>query len=369
VRALLSVSDKSDLVPFAQGLVELGFELVSSGGTHAALTEAGLAARKVSEVTAADEMLDGRVKTLHPMIHGGILALRDEPEHRAAMDAHGIAPIDLVVVNLYPFEATLARGADFATCIENIDIGGPAMVRAAAKNHDFVGVVTGPADYEAVLSDLEARGGALSGELRLRLAAKAYGHTAFYDSMIARWMEGTRGETFPEQLTIGGRLKGILRYGENPHQNAALYGGFLEIAEPLHGKELSFNNLVDVQAAVALIQEFSASASASASASVGELTPSNRGPSLFWLVLGGGFRFTFASWLLGEVLGLVRSWRGSWWSRLATRRSWRRTPRRSSSDGRPRVSSSIGTMSSSGSRFRPASFSWKPCCASFQITR
>ncbi len=262
-RALISVSDKTGLVDFARHLSNRGIEILSTGGSARALREAGIPVREVSDYTGSPEIMDGRVKTLHPKVHGGILARRDSEAHLEAMSAHDISAIDLVVVNLYPFEATVSSGADFATCIENIDIGGPAMVRAAAKNHDFVGIVTDPADYEAVLSDLEAQGGALSGELRHRLAAKAYGHTAFYDSMIARWMEGTRGETFPELLTIGGRLKNTLRYGENPHQKAAFYCGGAKRAgvadaRQLQGKALSYNNLNDTNAAYELVAEFDA---------------------------------------------------------------------------------------------------------------
>lgn len=260
-RALISVSDKTGLVGFARHLTNRGVEILSTGGSARALREAEIPVTEVSDYTGSPEIMDGRVKTLHPKVHGGILARRDSEAHREAMSAHDISAIDLVVVNLYPFEATVNSGADFATCIENIDIGGPAMVRAAAKNHDFVGIVTDPADYEAVLGDLEAHDGALSDELRLRLAAKAYGHTALYDSMVARWMEGTRGETFPEQLTIGGRLRDVLRYGENPHQKAAFYCGGAKRAgvadaQQLQGKALSYNNLNDTNAAYELVAEF-----------------------------------------------------------------------------------------------------------------
>jgi len=260
-RALLSVSDKSGLVPFARALAARGVELLSTGGTARALREAGLAVKDVSEHTGFPEMMDGRVKTLHPMIHGGLLALRDNPEHAKAMADHNIPPIDMVVVNLYPFEATIAKGADFETCIENIDIGGPSMVRSAAKNHGYVTIVTDPADYDAVLAELEAHDGATTLELRRRLAGKAYARTAAYDAAIASWFSGTvHGETFPETLTLSARKVSELRYGENPHQTAAFYRTSDEPgvvnARQLQGKELSFNNLNDTDAALELIGEF-----------------------------------------------------------------------------------------------------------------
>ena len=206
-------------------------------------------------------MMGGRVKTLHPMIHGGILALRDDAEHRAAMDAHGIAPIDLVVVNLYPFEATLARGADFAECIENIDIGGPAMIRSAAKNHAHVTVVVDPADYAQVMADMASGGGAVSGALRRRLAGAAYARTAAYDAAIARWLAAETGETLPERLAVSALRRQALRYGENPHQAAAFYVGGdarpgVATGEQIQGKELSYNNLNDTDAAFELVAEF-----------------------------------------------------------------------------------------------------------------
>ena len=259
-RALLSVSDKTGLVELGRGLAALGVELVASGGTASALREAGLRVLEVAELTGSPEMLGGRVKTLHPKIHGGILARRELAEDRRDMEAHGIAPIDLVVVNLYPFEATVARpGVSEAEAIEKIDIGGPSMLRSAAKNHADVGVLCDPGDYEAVLRELRERGG-LSRATRKRLALQAFRHTASYDAAIQAWLATRLDEAvedpFPEQLVIGLRKAATLRYGENPHQAAALYGSFLEAVVPLHGKELSFNNLVDVQAALSLILDF-----------------------------------------------------------------------------------------------------------------
>jgi phosphoribosylaminoimidazolecarboxamide formyltransferase/IMP cyclohydrolase len=260
-RALISVYDKSGLLPFAQALAARGVEILSTGGTARSLAEAGIAVTDVAAVTHFPEMLDGRVKTLHPAVHGGILARRDNPVHRAALEAHAIRPIDLVVSNLYPFAATVARGASWDDCIENIDIGGPALIRAAAKNHDFVTIVTDPADYEEVLAELQAHDGATSLALRRRLAGTAYARTSAYDAAVASWMAGQRGETFPETLAVGGRRKQLLRYGENPHQSAALY-----VADParpgvataaqVQGKELSYNNLNDTDAAFELVAEF-----------------------------------------------------------------------------------------------------------------
>ncbi len=260
-RALISVSDKTGLVDFGRFLMEQGVEILSTGGSARALAEAGVAVTEVAEATGFPEIMDGRVKTLHPTIHGGILARRDLESHRQAMTEHGIAGIDLVVVNLYPFEATVASGADPATCIENIDIGGPAMVRAAAKNHDFVAIVTDPADYGAVMAEMSANRGATSLELRRRLAAAAYSHTAAYDGMIAAWMENQRGEAFPARVTFSGTRAELLRYGENPHQAAAFYRGGparpgVASAEQLQGKALSYNNLNDTNAAFELVSEF-----------------------------------------------------------------------------------------------------------------
>jgi phosphoribosylaminoimidazolecarboxamide formyltransferase/IMP cyclohydrolase len=259
-RALLSVSDKTDLIPFARALAEMGVELISTGGTSAALRNGGLAVRDVSELTGFPEMLDGRVKTLHPKVHGGLLAVRGNAEHDAQAAAHDIAPIDLVVVNLYPFEATVAKGADYDDCIENIDIGGPALIRGAAKNHAGVTVVVEPADYASVLEEMRAHGGATTLELRKALAAKAYARTAAYDSAISNWFAATLGEETPAWRTFGGRLRYPLRYGENPHQRAALYASGdarpgAASAVQHQGKELSYNNLNDTDAAYELVAE------------------------------------------------------------------------------------------------------------------
>lgn len=262
VRALLSVSDKQGLVAFAQGLAAKGVELVSTGGTQKALKAAGLAVVEVSDLTGFPEMMDGRVKTLHPKVHGGLLAIRENPEHEAAMLAHNIKPIDLLVVNLYPFEATVARGASYAEAVENIDIGGPAMIRAAAKNHDDVAVVVDPDDYAIVLHEIETHGGT-SLATRKHLAQKAYARTAVYDAAISNWMAGAIGETAPVYRAFGGKLIEALRYGENPHQQAAFYGagsGELGVAtaKQLQGKPLSYNNVNDTDAAIALVAEFPA---------------------------------------------------------------------------------------------------------------
>ncbi len=261
-RALLSVSDKSGLIAFAQKLRAQGVALISTGGTAKALAEAGLAVEDVASVTGFPEMLDGRVKTLHPAIHGGILARRDLPAHVDAIAKHGIAPIDLVVVNLYPFAATRARGAGFDECLENIDIGGPALIRAAAKNHDSVTLATDPADYESILAEMAAHQGATTLALRRKLAGLAFARTAAYDSEIAAWFAELDGERFPKTLTLSGTLKEVLRYGENPHQQAAFYlGGAarpgIATAKQLQGKELSFNNLNDTDAAYECVAEFS----------------------------------------------------------------------------------------------------------------
>ncbi|MCW0233661.1 MAG: bifunctional phosphoribosylaminoimidazolecarboxamide formyltransferase/IMP cyclohydrolase [Ferrovibrio sp.] len=260
-RALLSVSDKTGLIAFGQALAGFGIEILSTGGTYKALKDAGVAVKEVAEHTGFPEMMDGRVKTLHPTIHGGILALRDHPEHRAAMDKHDIPPIDLVVVNLYPFAATVAKGADFPTCIENIDIGGPAMIRSAAKNHGFVNVVVDVADYARIVEALKANNGATPLSLRRELAAKAYAHTGAYDSMIATWFARQNGETFPPTLLLSAERKQTLRYGENPHQQAAFYvtgdkRPGVATAQQLQGKELSYNNLNDTDAAFELVSEF-----------------------------------------------------------------------------------------------------------------
>jgi phosphoribosylaminoimidazolecarboxamide formyltransferase/IMP cyclohydrolase len=264
-RALLSVSDKTRLVAFAHALAEMGVALVSTGGTQRALAEAGLAVADVASLTHFPEMLDGRVKTLHPAVHGGILARRDSDDHRTALAAHAIEPIDLVVVNLYPFEATVARGAPFDACIENIDVGGPTLIRAAAKNHDFVTVVVDPADYDAVIAEMRGNGGATTPALRRRLAAAAFARTASYDAAIAHWFAQGRGEDFPATLTLGATRAELLRYGENPHQQAALYVGGaprpgVATARQIQGKALSYNNINDTDAAYELIAEFDAPA-------------------------------------------------------------------------------------------------------------
>ena len=260
-RALISVSDKAGLVEFARALAGHGVELVSTGGTRKALADAGLPVRDVSELTGFPEMMDGRVKTLHPKVHGGVLAIRDNKEHAAAMQAHGIAPIDLVVVNLYPFEATVAKGADFDTCIENIDIGGPAMIRAAAKNHADVAVVVDSEDYAAVLDELKAHNGATTLTLRKKLAAKAYARTATYDAAISNWFALELDDPAPTWRAVGGRLAEALRYGENPHQQAAFYrtgeNRFgVATARQVQGKQLSYNNLNDTDAAFECVAEF-----------------------------------------------------------------------------------------------------------------
>ncbi len=262
-RALISLSDKSGLNELAAGLARHGVDLVSTGGTAAKLRENGAAVRDISELTGFPEMMDGRVKTLHPKVHGGLLGVRDNPEHAAAMEEHGIAPIDLVVVNLYPFLETVMSGADREAIVENIDIGGPSMVRSAAKNHAHVAIVTDPADYPALLAELDAHRGSTTLELRKKLAAKAFALTAAYDSMISQWFASAdRGERFSETWNRASKLKMGLRYGENPHQQAALYVPVgphslgVAQAEQVQGKELSYNNLNDANAALELAAEF-----------------------------------------------------------------------------------------------------------------
>jgi phosphoribosylaminoimidazolecarboxamide formyltransferase/IMP cyclohydrolase len=260
-RALISVSDKTGLIDFARDLAARGVELISTGGTAATLRGAGLAVRDVADVTGFPEMMDGRVKTLHPMVHGGLLALRDDDEHLLAMAAHGIEPIDLLVVNLYPFEATVARGADYADCIENIDIGGPAMIRAASKNHKFVAVVTDPQDYAALAAELARNDGATSLAFRKKLALTAYSRTAAYDAAVSAWMADALNEAAPRRRAFAGTLAQTLRYGENPHQAAAFYtDGSLRpgvaTARQHQGKELSYNNINDTDAAFELVAEF-----------------------------------------------------------------------------------------------------------------
>ena len=262
-RALLSVSDKAGLVELGAALAARGVELVSTGGTAKALRDAGLAVMDISDLTGFPEMMDGRVKTLHPKVHGGLLAVRDNPEHAAAMAEHEIGAIDLVVVNLYPFEATVAKGAARDEVIENIDIGGPSMVRSAAKNHAFVTIVTDPADYAGLLSELEAHDGATGYDFRRLMAARAYAATAAYDAMISQWFAfADQQQLFPEMLAIMGTRATELRYGENPHQRAALYlpkgphSAGIAQARQVQGKELSYNNLADADAALELVAEF-----------------------------------------------------------------------------------------------------------------
>jgi phosphoribosylaminoimidazolecarboxamide formyltransferase/IMP cyclohydrolase len=260
-RALLSVSDKSGLIEFARALAGHGVELVSTGGTAKAIADAGLKVTDVAELTGFPEMMDGRVKTLHPKVHGGLLAIRDNPDHAQAMKTHGIAAIDLLVVNLYPFEATVDKGAAFEQCIENIDIGGPAMIRAAAKNHDDVAVVVEASDYQAVLDELAAHQGATTLSLRRRLAAKAYARTAAYDAAISNWFAAELKLETLDFRSFGGRLIQSLRYGENPHQTASFYRlpdhrPGVSTARQLQGRELSYNNINDTDAAYECVGEF-----------------------------------------------------------------------------------------------------------------
>lgn len=260
-RALISVSDKAGLEALAKILTANKVEILSTGGTAKALREYGANVVDVSEHTGFPEIMDGRVKTLHPAIHGGLLARRDNAEHVAAMRTHAIAPIDLVVVNLYPFEATIARGAGYEEAVENIDIGGPSMVRSAAKNHAFTTVLTDPADYAALQEELQAHSGGTSYNFRKAMAAKAFARTAAYDAAISQWFAGQVGQDFPSSFVMGGTLKQSLRYGENPHQRAAFYatgvGGGIASATQLQGKELSYNNINDADAALQLVAEFS----------------------------------------------------------------------------------------------------------------
>lgn len=262
-RALISVSDKSGIVELARELQGLGFEILSTGGTKKVLEEAGLPVKGVSEVTGFPEILGGRVKTLHPKIHGGILARLDQAGHHKELEEHGIIPIQIVCVNLYPFQETIARQeASLEEAIENIDIGGPTLLRAAAKNHEHVTVLIDPADYPEVLAQLRERG-EVSRETRRQLAAKAFRHTAAYDALIAEYLTGLTGEEFPERLTVTYELQQPLRYGENPHQRAAFYRqplgspSSLPYARQLHGKELSYNNINDAEAALQIVKEFS----------------------------------------------------------------------------------------------------------------
>ena len=266
-RALLSVSDKTGLIDFARQLHQRGIELVSTGGTSKAIAEAGLPVKDVSDITGVPEMMDGRVKTLHPKVHGGLLAIRENPEHEAAMLAHGIAPIDLLVVNLYPFESTVEKGAGPDECIENIDIGGPAMIRGAAKNHGDVAVVVDVADYALVLDALDRNAGATDLALRKWLAQKAFARTAAYDAAISNWFAATIGETAPDYRALGGKRLERMRYGENPHQAAAFYKtperrAGVSTARQVQGKVLSYNNVNDTDAAFECVAEFDAARSA-----------------------------------------------------------------------------------------------------------
>lgn len=266
-RALLSVFDKTGLIDFARALASAGVELVSTGGTARALAEAGMAVRDVSELTGFPEIMDGRVKTLHPSVHGALLGVRDDPEHAAAMRDHGIEPIDLVVSNLYPFEEVRRSGADYAAIVENIDIGGPAMIRASAKNHAYVGIVTDPDDYASVLNALEMNFGSLSLDFRKKLAAKAFARTATYDAAISGWFAEALEIEHPTWRTFGGKLQSVMRYGENPHQGAGFYVNGdrrpgVATARQLQGKQLSYNNINDTDAAFELVGEFDPSRSA-----------------------------------------------------------------------------------------------------------
>ncbi|MGJ0426450.1 bifunctional phosphoribosylaminoimidazolecarboxamide formyltransferase/IMP cyclohydrolase [Methylocystis sp.] len=260
-RALISVSDKTGLVEFARGLATHGVELVSTGGTRKALAEAGLAVRDVADLTQFPEMMDGRLKTLHPKVHGGLLAIRENPEHEAAMLAHDIRPIDLLVVNLYPFESALTKGAPFEECVENIDIGGPAMIRAASKNHDDVAVVVDPDDYAVLIEELAATKGATRLATRRRLAQKAFARTAAYDAAISNWLAQQISEASPPLRAFGGRLAEPMRYGENPHQSAGFYltgekRPGVATARQIQGKQLSYNNVNDTDAAFECVAEF-----------------------------------------------------------------------------------------------------------------
>jgi phosphoribosylaminoimidazolecarboxamide formyltransferase/IMP cyclohydrolase len=266
-RALLSVSDKTGLVDFAAALAHSGVELVSTGGTAKAIAAAGIPVRDVSDLTGFPEIMDGRVKTLHPAVHGALLGIRDDPEHQDAMREHGIEPIDLVVVNLYPFEDVRRSGADYASIVENIDIGGPAMVRASAKNHAYVAIVTDPEDYAPLLSALEMNIGSLSLEFRQKLAAKAFARTAAYDAAISAWFAEALEIENPAWRAFGGKLESVMRYGENPHQQAGFYltgdrRPGVATARQLQGKQLSYNNINDTDAAFELVGEFEPSRSA-----------------------------------------------------------------------------------------------------------
>ncbi len=260
-RALISVSDKTDLLDFAKFLASQNIIILSTGGTAKALRDAGITVTEVSDHTGFPEIMDGRVKTLHPKIHGGLLAVRSNEAHKKAMSEHDISAIDLVVINLYPFEETVAKGAGFEECIENIDIGGPSMVRSAAKNHEFVTIVTDPSDYASVMEEMKANKNATSLKTRKLLAAKAYSKTAAYDAAISGWFNTQNETPFPKNLTLAGKLQQSLHYGENPHQKAAFYAtgevvGTLAGAKQVQGTELSYNNLNDASAAFELVREF-----------------------------------------------------------------------------------------------------------------
>ena len=262
-RALISVSDKSGLVEVARALAGSGVEIVSTGGTAKILLAAGIKLTDVSSVTGIPEMMDGRVKTLHPKIHGGLLALRGNPAHEQALQDHAIAPFDLLIVNLYPFEETVARGARWDMAIENIDVGGPAMIRAAAKNWASVTVIVDPEDYSLLLGEIAANGGATFAETRKKLAAKAFGRTAVYDAAISQWFASELADAAPAFAAFGGKLIQALRYGENPHQTAAFYRtgedrAGVASARQLQGKELSYNNINDTDAAFECVAEFDA---------------------------------------------------------------------------------------------------------------
>ena len=260
-RALLSVSDKTGVIALGQKLHEQGVELLSTGGTASALRDAGLPVIDVSDITNFPEMMDGRVKTLHPMVHGGLLALRDNPDHIEAMETHGIGPIDLLVVNLYPFEATVAAGADYDTCIENIDIGGPAMIRAAAKNHGFVTTIVDVEDYDTLLGDMAQHNGATCPKFRKKRAQIAFARTGAYDAAVSSWMADAIGVETPRRRAVAGTLAQTLRYGENPHQSAAFYTDGsnrpgVATATQHQGKELSYNNINDADAALECVNQF-----------------------------------------------------------------------------------------------------------------
>jgi phosphoribosylaminoimidazolecarboxamide formyltransferase / IMP cyclohydrolase len=255
-RALISVSDKTGIIEFASSLSEMGIELISTGGTHKTLTDAGLSVKGISEVTGFPEIMNGRVKTLHPGVHAGLLADLGKDEHIKQMDEQGFSSIDMLVVNLYPFEETLKRNADHSMMIENIDIGGPAMLRAAAKNYKWTAVVTSPEKYDEIIAQMRENNNTISEDYRKNLARETFSLTSFYDSVIANYFNSELNIDYPEKLNLGFRKASELRYGENPAQSASLYGDFFEIYEKLHGKELSYNNIVDIDAACKLVIEF-----------------------------------------------------------------------------------------------------------------